>query len=54
MFEVLEHEKRPVLAVVDSLEVRNAVCVEVRESRSHQLTLLYDPHHNLEERIINE
>lgn len=54
MFEVLEHEKRPVLGVADSLEVRNAVRVEVRESRSHQLTLLYDPQHNLEERIINE
>ena len=54
VFKVLEHEKRPVLAVADSLEVRNAVHVEVRESRSHQLTLLYDPHHNLEERIITE
>ena len=54
VFEVLEHEKRPVLAVADSLEVRDAVRVEVEESLSHQLTLLYDPHHNLEERIINE
>ncbi len=53
LFEALEHEKRPVLAVAASLEVPNAVRDEVRESRSHQLTLLYDPHHNLEERIIN-
>jgi NAD+ kinase len=54
VFEVQEHEKRPVLAVADSKEVRNPVRVEIEESRSHQLMLLYDPHHNLEERIINE
>lgn len=53
-FDVLEHEKRPVLAVADSTEVRNAVRVEVHESRKHRITLLYDPHHNLEERILNE
>ena len=54
VFEVQEHEKRPVLAVADSNEVRNAVRVEVEESRNHKLTLLYDPHHNLDARIINE
>lgn len=52
--EVLEHEKRPVLAVADSTEVRHAVRVEIQESRKHRITLLFDPHHNLEERIINE
>ena len=54
LFEVQEHEKRPVLAVADSDEVRNAVRVEVEESRNQELRLLYDPHHNLEARIINE
>ncbi len=54
VFEVLEHEKRPVLTVADTTEVRNAIRVEVQESRKHRITLLYDPHHNLEERIINE
>lgn len=54
VFEVLEHEKRPVLAVADSNEVRHAGRVEVEESRGHQLKLLYDQQHNLEERIINE
>ncbi len=53
-FEVLEQDKRPVLAVADSTEVRNAVRVDVQESRKHRITMLYDPHHNLEERIINE
>ena len=52
--EVLEHDKRPVLAVADSTEVRHAVRVEIQESRKHRITLLFDPHHNLEERIINE
>jgi NAD+ kinase len=51
---LLSHEEQPVLAVADLLELRNAVRVEVRKSRSHRLTLLFDPHHNLEERIINE
>ena len=54
LFEVQEHDKRPVLAVADSNEVRSAVRVEVEESRSHELKLLYDPHHNLEARIITE
>jgi NAD+ kinase len=54
VFEVQEHEKRPVLAVADSSEVRDAVRIEVEESRRHRLRLLYDPLHNLEARIINE
>ncbi len=54
VFEVQEYEKRPVLAVADSVEMRNAVSVEVQESREHELTLLYDADHNLEERIISE
>jgi NAD+ kinase len=53
-FEVLEVEKRPVLAAADAEEVRDVVRVEVRQDRSRQLTLLYDPEHNLEERIITE
>jgi len=53
-FEVLEIEKRPVLASADTREVRDVARVLVREDRSHPLTLLYDPEHNLEERIIRE
>lgn len=54
LFEVLEHEKRPILATADSKELRRVLRVEVRESRDHELNLLYDPEHNLEERIISE
>jgi NAD+ kinase len=54
VFEVLEPAKRPVSAVADYTEVREVASVEVREDRSIGLTLLFDPEHNLEERIIAE
>ncbi|MFC4728521.1 NAD kinase [Coralloluteibacterium thermophilus] len=53
-FEVLDPLKRPVSATGDSHEVRDVVEVTVRESQSHTVTLLFDPEHNLEERIMNE
>ncbi len=53
-FEVLDPYKRPVSATADSNEVRDVVEVIVRESTEHTMTLLFDPEHNLEERIINE
>lgn len=53
-FEVLEADKRPVSAVADYTEARDVVEVEVCEDRSLELTLLFDPEHNLEERIITE
>lgn len=53
-FEVQEPSKRPVSAVADYTEVRNVTEVHVREDRSITLTLLFDPEHNLEERILME
>ncbi|MCR6629379.1 MAG: NAD kinase [Magnetospirillum sp.] len=53
-FEVLEAEKRPVSAVADFTEVRDVTEVDIYEDRSIDLTLLFDPEHNLEERIIAE
>lgn len=53
-FEVLEADKRPVSAVADYTEARDVVEVEVCEDRSIELSLLFDPEHNLEERIITE
>ena len=53
-FEILECGKRPVSAVADNYEVRDALRVEVREDRSRSLHLLFDPGHSLEERILNE
>jgi NAD+ kinase len=54
VFEVLDYLKRPVSAVADSTEVRDVVEVRVREDRSIRLRLLFDPEHNLEERILME
>jgi NAD+ kinase len=53
-FEILDPYKRPVSATADSNEVRDVVEVTVRESRDKTVTLLFDPEHNLEDRILNE
>ncbi len=53
-FEVLEADKRPVSAVADFTEVRDVVSVSVFEDRNISLSLLFDPEHNLEERITTE
>lgn len=52
--EVLFPQTRPVSAVADYTEVRSVVRVEIREDRAIALTLLFDPEHNLEERIVKE
>lgn len=53
-FRVLDTFKRPVSATADSHEVRDVVEVAIRESRDRTVTLLFDPEHNLEERILSE
>jgi NAD+ kinase len=54
VFEVLEAGKRPVSAVADFTEVRDAVRVTVREETAISLDLLFDPDQNLDERILKE
>ncbi len=53
-FEILDHYKRPVSATADANEVRDIVEVTVRESPTRTVTLLFDPEHNLEQRILDE
>jgi NAD+ kinase len=53
-FEILENYKRPVSAVADSTEARNVLTVTVEERRDVSLTILFDPEHNLADRILNE
>ncbi|MBI3452606.1 MAG: NAD kinase [Rhodospirillales bacterium] len=53
-FEILEADKRPVSATADAVEMRDVVRVEVCEDRAVSLHLLFDPEHNLEERILKE
>jgi len=52
--DVRDPEERPVSAAADYTEVRDVVSVTVRSYRELTTTLLYDPEHNLEERIIKE
>jgi NAD+ kinase len=53
-FEILDADKRSVSAVADATEVRDVVDVSVHEDQDISLQLLFDPEHNLEERILNE
>ncbi len=53
-FEILEPEKRPVSAVADFTEIRDVASVSISEQRKISMTLLFDPEHNLEERITKE
>jgi NAD+ kinase len=53
-FEVLDPDKRPVGATADSTEVRDVLRVEVSEAPDIALNLLFDPEHNLEQRVIQE
>ena len=41
-------------ATADYTEVRNVTRVEVSQNKDTSLTLMFDPEHNLEERIISE
>lgn len=53
-FEVLDSEIRPVSADADFTEVRDVVRVTISEKPHPAPTLLFDPEHNLEERILQE
>jgi NAD+ kinase len=53
-FRVREADKRPVSAVADQLEVRDIARVEVAVDRERALTLLFDPEHALDDRIVAE
>lgn len=41
-------------ASADDMEVRDVQRVEVQQDWKTQYRLLFDPHHNLEERILGE
>jgi NAD+ kinase len=54
VFEIIDPEIRPVAAVADFTEVRDVVRVSIQETLAVKTTLLFDPEHNLEERILRE
>ena len=51
---MLENEKRPVSAVADHAEFRNIVKVDIQQDRRHQLFMMFDADHSLDERILTE
>jgi NAD+ kinase len=51
---VLDPYKRPVSVTADSHEVRDVVEVSICEAGQNTVTLLFDPEHNLDDRILNE
>ena len=51
---ILDPRKRPVAAAADSVEIANVAKVAVTEATDIELTLLFDPEHDLEERILKE
>jgi NAD+ kinase len=54
VIDILESKKRPVSAVADYTEFRGVKRVSIKQDQSITLTLLFDPEHNLEDRILNE
>jgi len=52
--EILEADKRPVAAVADHDEVRSVRSVDVTMDAAVAINLLFDPDHNLDERILRE
>ena len=53
-FKVNEPQKRPVAAVADQKEIRDIADVSIEIARDSELTLLFDPGHSLDERIVSE
>ncbi|MBV9557325.1 MAG: NAD kinase [Pseudolabrys sp.] len=52
--EILDTAKRPVAAVADHDEVRSVTSVDIAMDHGISINLLFDPGHNLDERILGE
>ncbi len=52
--DVMEHEKRPVMADADSRSVSDVVRVDIHSEAGIRHRLLFDPGHGLAERLIRE
>ncbi|MDJ0822669.1 MAG: NAD kinase [Paracoccaceae bacterium] len=53
-FEVLDPEKRPVMAEADARAVREVLRVDIKSEPAIAHRVLFDPGHGLEERLIRE
>ncbi len=52
--DIIAPERRPVAAAADNQEVRDVARVSIHADRSQHLTMLFDPGHALDERILRE
>lgn len=52
--DIIDPDKRPVSATADSREIRDIRRVTIHQSKQIGCTLLFDPDHHLEERILKE
>ena len=50
----IENKRRPVRAEADFMQFKNIVKLEIEMDKSKYMNLLFDPGHDMEERIINE
>ena len=53
-FDVMDPDKRPVMADADGKSVRDVISVEVRSEPAVRHRILFDPGHGLEERLTQE
>ncbi len=53
-FDVMEADKRPVMADADSISIPDIDWVEIRSEPTIEHRILFDPGHGLEERLISE
>ncbi|UPG87086.1 NAD kinase [Luteibacter aegosomatis] len=53
-FDTKDPNKRPISATADFHEVRDVRTVEIRQARRSSVRLLFDPEHNLQQRILDE
>ncbi len=53
-FDVIEADKRPVMADADSISITNIDWVEIQSEPAIEHRILFDPGHGLEERLISE
>jgi NAD+ kinase len=53
-FDVLDPRKRPVNAVADFQQISGVAMVEVFKDKERSVSLLFDPGHSLEERLLKE
>ena len=51
---MLEADKRPASAVADNAETRDVIRVDVELATRHELFMMFDRGHSLDERILSE